>query len=1221
MTVRHCSSDRFRLISVAWPVLAVVALIAIGLVGLSAAYAADAPEAVQVVKSEGVDAPQAATAENPPAPPGATETAAAAEPAESSAPAATSKEEESASPAPAESAAADEKPGEPDASAPSASEDSPAKEAPEAVPSAGGEEKPSTPSADNGAAQAEAAAPPASEAAVTESKPSPGSSPEGPKQETPPPSAAEEAPAAMAGQEGVKEDKEAAPLPPKPADADVLQSVLPPPADGPPAAEPAASQMVDQTPSGEAVTASPIAPQEETAKEEVPAKPELDLPPDVEDAMDKFMAEDDGPVTLRFTFRYQPWEQVIQWFADQCDLSLIMDDPPKGTFNYTDSRGYTPAEAIDLLNGVLLTKGYTLLRRDRMLMVINLEDGIPDNLVTTVPLEELDSRGEFELVGVLFQLEKFEPQEAADEIKNLIGPQGSVKVLPKTRSLHVTDTAGRLRTIRSVIQRVEDPKGLASGRLESYEFKNILPDEGLVVLRQLLDIPLDANATEDDTFRFAMDPMGTRLLFSGSADKIAKAREILEKIDESTGAATDSSTLETPQLEVYPIAVADPETVLKVMQTLLEGTPGTRLSVDPTTGSLVALCRPSDHATIRATIDQMQADVRRIEVIYLQRLDATVAAAAITKMFGEPTTDAKGQKKNTTAPEVVPDPGGRQLVVHGTENQIAQIRVLLGKMGETEFADGPVATGSRIRILQITGNAAETALENLRLIWPTISDNPIKEVTTPSAIMPTLRSRETIPSRVPARGNEPLAEPRQDWGRTPPQGGIPEFRRPPQESQPPASSVPPAAEAPEDRQTSHSTSGVFRFAAQTEETEKPEAAEKADSAEKSPSDQPAAVPEENASPTVSEPEQTPDAPRPKSPIVISRSPSGLMIASDDVAALDEFERLFNSMTGGSESDRTELTVFYLKYAKAAVVAETLTKIIGSGTTGSSSTASQDSVLGQLVAGSLGSTMGSLLNLGASTLSPTGMLRITPEPRLNALIVEANATDLRTIEEVLKLLDQPESPEEVLVTPRARLIPVYNMAADEVATIVKQVFADKMQSSSSRGGGGENRPQSPADFFAAMRGGREGSSRGGSGSSAAAKEEPERMTVGVDARSNSLIVFASESTYEEVKMLVEELDSIAGVADDEATEVVTLDKYDPQAMKTALMAILGENAVSSSSSSSSSRSSGTTRTGSTRTGSSSQPSGGMSDDMRRRIEYMRSMMGRGGSTGGPSRGGR
>ncbi len=41
---------------------------------------------------------------------------------------------------------------------------------------------------------------------------------------------------------------------------------------------------------------------------------------------------------------------------------MIMDNPPPGTFNYTDERTFTPAQAIDLLNGVLLTKGYTLVR-------------------------------------------------------------------------------------------------------------------------------------------------------------------------------------------------------------------------------------------------------------------------------------------------------------------------------------------------------------------------------------------------------------------------------------------------------------------------------------------------------------------------------------------------------------------------------------------------------------------------------------------------------------------------------------------------------------------------------------------------------------------------------------------------------------------------------------------------------------------------------------------
>ncbi|HID22861.1 MAG TPA: hypothetical protein EYP14_10745, partial [Planctomycetaceae bacterium] len=68
---------------------------------------------------------------------------------------------------------------------------------------------------------------------------------------------------------------------------------------------------------------------------------------------------------LRFNFRYQRWVDVLEWFAQQADLSLVMDAPPPGTFNYSDTRAYTPTEAIDLLNSVLLPKGFTLIRRER----------------------------------------------------------------------------------------------------------------------------------------------------------------------------------------------------------------------------------------------------------------------------------------------------------------------------------------------------------------------------------------------------------------------------------------------------------------------------------------------------------------------------------------------------------------------------------------------------------------------------------------------------------------------------------------------------------------------------------------------------------------------------------------------------------------------------------------------------------------------------------------
>jgi len=167
--------------------------------------------------------------------------------------------------------------------------------------------------------------------------------------------------------------------------------------------------------------------------------------------------KDDEDVKLVFKFRYAPWKDVLEWFADEADLSLVYETLPPGTFNYTDNHSYKPAEAIDLINSVLLTKGYTLLRHRRMLVLVNLEDGVPPNLVTSVKPEDLDERGDYELVSVLFNVTKMQPEEMEIEISKLLGPQGKVVVLPQAKQIFVTETANRLQTIRDVIGAIENP--------------------------------------------------------------------------------------------------------------------------------------------------------------------------------------------------------------------------------------------------------------------------------------------------------------------------------------------------------------------------------------------------------------------------------------------------------------------------------------------------------------------------------------------------------------------------------------------------------------------------------------------------------------------------------------------------------------------------------------------------------------------------------------------
>ncbi len=131
---------------------------------------------------------------------------------------------------------------------------------------------------------------------------------------------------------------------------------------------------------------------------------------------------------------------------------------------------------------------------------------------------------------------------------------------------------------------------------------------------------------------------------------IARVEQILTLVDVPNSATTTVDG--SPQLEVYSIGAADSQTVLQVLQTILSGQTDVRLSLDPRNGNLIALGRPSQHATIKATIDQFQRDARQVEVFRLRLIDPVVVKDAIGKIFSDLT--------ESSAPKVEVDSNQRQ---------------------------------------------------------------------------------------------------------------------------------------------------------------------------------------------------------------------------------------------------------------------------------------------------------------------------------------------------------------------------------------------------------------------------------------------------------------------------------------------------------------------------------------------------------------------------------
>lgn len=842
----------------------------------------------------------------------------------------------------------------------------------------------------------------------------------------------------------------------------------------------------------------------------------------------------DPNAKFTFSFRYQPWQEVLDWFSQQAGLSLLMESPPPGTFNYADSRTYTATEALDVLNGVLLTKGFTLVRHGKMLVVVNLEDGIPPNLVPDVPLEELDQRGEYELIRVLFPVWNMTPEQAAAEIQPLLGPQGKAIVLPQARQVQVTETGGRLRTIRSVINAVEQPERGTAGMRE-FALKYITFEAAMPTIRQMLGIPAEAFSSPDNSVQITKSATGEKLLVRGTAQQAARLQEVLRLIDIPEAARGINGA---PQLEVYSVTTADPEAVVKMLQTMLHD-PTIVLTADKDSGRILAFATPPQQATIRATIDQMQKEAKQVDVISLSNVDAQVAVLAINKLFG-----SQGDQPDPKAPRVDADITTRSLMVRGTSAQVAQIRDLLHKLGETEDESGGMTNRQHVRLLPLSGAAARSAISQIEQIWPSVRQNRIR-IVSPS-------STNGIPSFRPSETQQ---------NGTGPSAGV--------ETAAPSAAAP--ADSPDQLQEIWQSLLRERAAKQAAPAEQPAATPDSTKAgdnqtQTSPTLDRAAdashedeafsnvfhlvagattAAADSTAPTANNTTQRTASPlskpntvtgsQPGSPVIVAPGPGGTLIASDDLEALDELEDLLSTVAGHNASSGREFAVYYLKYSKATTVAEVLSAIFGGNTGGK-----DKGIIGDMASNALGNLggglMGDLLLGGGGSGGgfTSGAVDIVPDSRLNALIVHAKSADLDTVEQLLKVLDQRSGPEDVEAEAQPRTIPVYNATASEIATIVQQVFQDRMA--------GAAGVMSPQDMMKMIRGG------------SAPDQQIQKMSIAVDARNNALIVRAPDALFEDVKALVTDLDHAVGDSP-ETTRVVSLKHTNSSAVQKALSSIL------------------------------------------------------------------
>ncbi|MEO1980468.1 MAG: hypothetical protein ABGZ24_08115, partial [Fuerstiella sp.] len=276
----------------------------------------------------------------------------------------------------------------------------------------------------------------------------------------------------------------------------------------------------------------------------------------------------DPDAVLEFSFDGAPWRDVIQWLADSSDMALHVGGLPTGSFTYSDLNSFTPQEAIDRVNLFLLPQGFSLVRSGKLLSVINLTDPRSmqqlNALAKLVTVEQLDQLSDHDVVKCIFLLGELDAEDAVEELTalSLMTPPA---VFSKTNQLMITDTAGNLKSVRTILAAFE-PHALDNGTVvKSFVLQHVDAEDILIVARPHLGLATGEMIGIDVSL--SADLQGKNIFVTGIEDKVKLIEGLITAIDLPKRSLTSSDG--EAVLRTHSVEGGNVQIVYDVLQTLL----------------------------------------------------------------------------------------------------------------------------------------------------------------------------------------------------------------------------------------------------------------------------------------------------------------------------------------------------------------------------------------------------------------------------------------------------------------------------------------------------------------------------------------------------------------------------------------------------------------------------------------------------------------------------
>ena len=803
-----------------------------------------------------------------------------------------------------------------------------------------------------------------------------------------------------------------------------------------------------------------------------------------------------------FSYSDAEWEDVFKDLAEDAGKSLLIDKKPDGKLSYYTRDRLTVRQAIGSVNGILYSKGFTILLNDNLMRVTELED-LPAWQLREVGVADLPGLPDMEMVRVLIPLNSIKAEDAEKQFEELVGANGTLVAMPAANRLLMADIVKNVRLVVDTLASID--KGGENLQFRKYELKHIAAVQAEATVRDMLG--LDAKGASSNPMAAMMQGGGDPrqmmammaqmrgrsrggappgqpgapgggggdgdgpvtstydalniLMVTAEPTQLALVDRVVEEIDVPAAAGAGGS--QVPTTLVYDVEPGTADGLAEALEKVLSRSPETKITA--TDGRrLIVFATPRDHDTVEDLITQMKTESKQFYSLQLYVLDAATAVTMIGTLYGvkEKEEDSgrsrysryfgygfgggdDDEQGNKYAPTISADEARNRLLVRGTTTQIEDIRGLLVTLGEP--GAGRNIGGDSYRQIPLGGQSPEEFGDKLRTIMDRIN-----------------AGRGGVPVNIEVMGENKAADAAPAIDRSRPGTAVEVEAAEAAEASPPTAA----------RWSLPTPNLPFLLVGMLQ----------SGNALAAPAGTPA-------------PQNSTGQPQAGSAVpAAERKPMSIVIGEENVLITggDETERalaenIIRSLAGGP-GGAADFKHYYMQNSDAQDVVETLEQLLPRKSIFEDS--DEDDV--QLVA----------------------------DPRTNAIFVTGPAAKQRKVARYIEALDAGDAP-TTDVAPQPRAVEVKYGDPTSIKLTVEDIFEEQLDDNNRRG----------FSFF--FGGGR---------------ERDRKMTLSVDDASNTIIVSAQLELFTEVEKLIRELDDRAK-DNRSVTRVIPLRNMRPETMEEIL----------------------------------------------------------------------